>query len=61
MMAVKLALILFAAIAVATSFVEERHIGIQEAKFSDYYSNPSAEGIKGKILLRDGNYPAWIS
>ena len=60
-MAVRLALVLFVAIAVATSFVEGQQIGIQEAKTLDYYSNPSGEGIQGNISLRDGNYPAWIS
>ena len=53
MMAVKLALILFAAIAVATYFVEGLQIGIQEAKSLDYYSSPSAEGIQGKILRQE--------
>ena len=59
-MALKLALILFVAILVGTSFVEGQQMSIQEAKALDYYSDHAEEGIQGKILLTDGHYPAWI-
>ena len=60
-MAVRLALVLFVAIAVATSFVEGQQIEIQEGRTLGYYSNPAGEGIQGKILLQESNYPRMVS